>query len=136
MDTDRVFKMVQQAASKIRGATRPVEIDARDPGLVSATTAFGFMADDAMGDPVSFIVAPVDDDLVLMAAYDGKLSETTGSANLSRERVRRITTMDIAYFAHNTLELLEEGMRLASVNEEIRTLLASAPYDYDFRSSR
>jgi len=128
-----LFQMVQQAVLRIRGATRPIEVEVRDAKLPDTTTSFGFMVDDAMGDPVSFVVAPMADNLVMLAAYDGRLTEATTSTNLERERVRRMTPADIVEFVQNVLGLLAEGVKLATVHDGIRIMLASEPsYDYDF----
>lgn len=134
MDTERLRKMVQMAADRIKGATTPVELSVRDVAFRKSEVTWGFMARDAVGDHISFVVGPLseDEDLVLLAAYDGKLNEAHAGTNLTRERIRHADALDIQTFAQNTLSLLQEGLRLAAVHEKIRTMLATE-YDYDCR---
>lgn len=132
MDPEKLRKMVQMAADRIKGATTPVALTIRDVAFRNSTITWGFTARDAVGDPISFVVGTMDEDLVMLAAYDGKLSEANAATNLTRERVRRIDALDIQTFAQNTLSLLQEGLRFAAAQEKIRTVLAGM-YDYDFR---
>jgi len=130
MDEARqILNLVTQAAAKIPGATKPVEVELRDTGVsfgdLDPTSNYGFMVRDAMGDPVSIVVYADSMQLAFLAAYDGKLNEIGAGSNLEREKVRRLTVSDVVSFATGVLNLLEEGTKIAKVRDSLQV------YDYN-----
>lgn len=135
MDEARqILKLVTQAAAKIPGATRPVLVDLRDSGVNFGAdfdypaTNCGFVARDAMGDPISFIIYAAGLHLAILAAYDGKLNEVGVGTVLKRQKARKLSASDVVDFTSNVLGLLEEGTKIAKAMEEVRV---ASTYDYN-----
>lgn len=132
-ESQQVLKLVMQAASKVPGATRPVEVVLRDTGVsfgadFDPEINYGFTVRDAMGDPITIVVYTAGISIAVLAAYDGKLSEVGVGTNLERQKFRRLTVVDVVSFTEQVLDLLGEGVKIAKALKDVRV---SSTYDYN-----